>query len=69
MTTSCAAFPTAAMEKELKTKTRHDPRRPPMNTSGIAISTLLNLRPLNADTSSIKAEKSRKQASAAEPIA
>ena len=42
---------------------------PPTNTSGTAISTTLNSVPVKMLTSSMKAEKSKKHASAAELIA
>ena len=39
-----------------------------MNTSGMAMSTVSNGLRVKADTSSMKALKSRKDASAAEPV-
>jgi len=44
-----------------------DPRRPPTNTSGYAISIVLNSNPVIISTSSRYAEKRRKQANAALP--
>ena len=40
-----------------------------MNTSGMQISTVENAWPVNAETSSMNAEKSKNDAKAAEPIA
>jgi hypothetical protein len=50
--TSSAAFPTALIDHELKTKTVIDPRRPPTNISGTAISMDLNSYPVIISTSS-----------------
>ena len=50
--TSSAAFPTALIDHELKTKTVIDPRRPPTNISGTAISIDLNSYPVIISTSS-----------------
>jgi hypothetical protein len=50
--TSSAAFPTALIAHELKTKTVIEPRRPPTNISGTAISIVLNSYPVSISTSS-----------------
>ena len=67
---SPAALPTARMAREEKTKTRMAPRKPPMKTSMSArLTTSTASSPRIRRTSSRKAEKSRKAARAAEPMA
>mmetsp|Transcript_119328 Transcript_119328/g.337563 ORF Transcript_119328/g.337563 Transcript_119328/m.337563 type:complete len:203 (+) Transcript_119328:634-1242(+) len=67
LTTSCAAFPTAVMQSPLKYSTSVAPASPPRNTSGMAMSTESSLNPAISETSSRKAEKSRKHARLADP--
>jgi len=50
--TSSAALPTALIAQELKTKTVIDPKSPPINISGTAISIVLNSYPVIISTSS-----------------
>mmetsp|Transcript_1537 Transcript_1537/g.6079 ORF Transcript_1537/g.6079 Transcript_1537/m.6079 type:complete len:212 (-) Transcript_1537:518-1153(-) len=69
LTTSCALRPTAMHAMLENRNTSMAPRSPPTKTSGTAMSTLVNGTPEKALHSSMKALKSRKQASAAEPIA
>ena len=69
LTTSCAVAPTARQVQDEKRNTRVAPSNPPMNTSGTAISTCLNGIEVNAETSSRYAEKSKKEAKPAEPMA
>jgi hypothetical protein len=60
--------PTALQAQAENKKTSMPPKSPPMNTSGMAISTVSNGLRVKADTSSMKALKRRKDANAAEPV-
>ena len=55
------------MAQAAKTKTVMEPTNPPINTSGIVISTLFNFIYEIIFTSSINALNRRKQAKAADP--
>mmetsp|Transcript_10962 Transcript_10962/g.24789 ORF Transcript_10962/g.24789 Transcript_10962/m.24789 type:complete len:213 (+) Transcript_10962:2533-3171(+) len=68
-TTSCALLPTASMLHAVNRYTSIDPSNPATNTSGMAMSTTSNGFPVKLDTSSMYAEKSRKLARAALPMA
>ena len=67
MMTSCAAFPTASIAHAAKMKTVIEPINPPINTSGMVMSTLFSFTYDIIFTSSIKALNKRKQAKAADP--